>query len=61
MGKSTQGMRVYSDGSCIDSKVGAAAVMFKEGEELHILRKHIGHECKHTVYKAKVIGFTPSS
>ena len=48
------------DGSCIDGKVGAAAMMFRQGEESHVLRKYIGDECHHTVYEAEVIGL-PSS
>jgi len=56
IGKLTQEMRVYSDRSCIDRKVGAVAVMFKQGEEQHVLRKHVGDECQHTIYEAKVIG-----
>ena len=31
--KLTQETKVYSDGSCINGKVGVAAVMFKKGEE----------------------------
>jgi len=38
--------------------VGAAAVMFKQGEEQLILRKHIGDEFQHTLYEAEVIGLT---
>src|SRR5882724_1186543 len=51
-------MKVYSDGSCIDGKMGTAAVMFKNGEEQLILRKHIGDECQHMVYEVEVIGLT---
>ena len=50
--------KVYSDSLCIDGKVGTAAVIFKNGEELHVLRKHIGDECQHKVYEAEVIGLT---
>jgi len=32
--------------------------MFKQGEEIFALRKHVGDECHHTVYKAEVIGLT---
>jgi len=41
-----------------DDKVGAAAVMFKQGKEICALRKHVGDECHHTVYKVEVIGLT---
>ena len=56
--KLTQETKVYSNGSCINGKVGAAVVMFKKGEEQCILRKHIGDEFQHTVYEAEVIGLT---
>src|SRR5882724_10554572 len=51
-------MKVYSDRSCINGKVAAAAVMLKQGEEIYILRKHVGDECHHPVYEAEVIGLT---
>jgi len=35
--------------------------MFKQGEETGTLRKHVGDECHHTVYKAEVIGLTLAS
>ena len=56
--KLTQETRVYLDGSCIDGQIGAAAMMFKHGEEVCTLRKHIGDEYHHTVYEAEVIGLT---
>ena len=61
MEKLTWGTRVYSDSSCIEGKVGAATVMFRQGEELHAIRKHIGDECHHTVYEVEVIGLTLSA
>ena len=51
-------MSVYSDSSGIDRKIGAAAIMFKQGVETCTLRKLVGDECHHTVYKAKVVGLT---
>ena len=56
--KLTGGMRVFSDGSCIDGMVGAAAVLFRQGTEAGILRKNMGAECWHTVYEAEVVGLT---
>jgi len=49
---------VYSNGSCINGKVGAAAVLFKQGEEVCVLRKHMGDECRHTVFEAEGVGIT---
>jgi len=36
--------------------VGAAMVLFRNGEERGVLRKHLGKEIKHTVFKAEVMG-----
>jgi len=58
VGKLTQGTRVHYDCSCINRKMNSAAVMFKQGEELCVLRKHIGDEYQHTVYQAEVIKLT---
>jgi len=49
---------VYSDGSGIDRKIGAAAIMFKQGVETHTLRKLVGDECHHTVYEVEVVRLT---
>ena len=35
-------IQVFSDGSGIDNKVGAAAVMYKRGRESKTVRYHIG-------------------
>ena len=51
-------MKVFFDGSCIEGKVGAAAIMFKQGVEQQVLRKQIGDEFQHTVYEAEVIRLT---
>src|SRR5882724_13110057 len=36
-------------------------MMFRQGEETCMLRKHVGDECHHTVHEAKVIGLTLAS
>jgi len=47
---------IYSDSSGINGKIGSAAIMFKQGVETRTLRKLVGDECHHTVYKAEVVG-----
>ena len=44
---------VYTDGSGQDGKIGAAAVMMRNGRELKALRYHLGSETDHTVYEAE--------
>jgi len=36
--------------------VGAAAVLFRNGHEKRVLRKHLGKGEEHTVFEAKVVG-----
>jgi ribonuclease HI len=49
-------IKVYSDGSVQNSKVSAAAILWREGEPDHILKLHLGTTEQHTVYKAGLVG-----
>ena len=49
-------VRVYSDGSAINGKVGAAAILIRAGNPPRILHKHLGPEEKHTVHEAELAG-----
>ena len=49
------GIVIYTDGSGHDKKIGAAAVMMKNGVELEALQYHLGSETEHTVYEAEAI------
>jgi len=51
-------VKVFSDGSCIKGKVGAAAVLFRDSQEKRVARKHLGPDCEHTVFEAEVVGLT---
>ena len=51
-------VKVFSDGSCIEGKVGAAAVLFHDSQEKRVARKHLGLDCEHTVFEAEVVGLT---
>ena len=49
-------IKVYSDGSAIKGKVGAAALLTCKDHTQRILHYHLGPKGKHTVHKAKLIG-----
>ena len=49
-------IQVYANGSATGRGVGAAAVLFRNGEERGVLRKHLGKENKHMVIEAEVMG-----
>ena len=49
-------IQLHSDGSTIDSKVGAAAVMYRGGQEIKSLRFHLGSVDEHTMFEVKVVG-----
>jgi ribonuclease HI len=52
----TEQIKVYTDGSSHDRKVGAAAILKREGNSDRTLRFHLGSADHHTVYKAKLVG-----
>jgi ribonuclease HI len=49
-------IKVYSDGSAHDGKVGAAAILKREGKPDRILKLHLGTTEQHTVYEAELVG-----
>jgi len=51
-------MKAFSDGSGIDSGIGVAAVLYRNGELKATLRKHLGSEDCHTVFEAEVVGLS---
>lgn len=52
-------IRIYTDGSGIDDHIGAAAVLFRNGQlQPKVLRYHLGTADEHTVYEAEVVGLT---
>jgi len=52
------GTRVYTDGSGIDGRIGAAAVLYTGRCNPKILRYHLGTQNEHTVYEAEAVGLT---
>ena len=49
-------VRVYTDGSAHNGKVGAAAILCRPGKPDRVLRAHLGIDKHHTVYEAELAG-----
>jgi ribonuclease HI len=49
-------IKIYSDGSAHNSKVGAAAIMTKNSKTTRILHYHLGSVEEHTVFEAELAG-----
>ena len=49
-------VKIYSDGSAQEGKVGAAAVLTHPGKPNRILHFHLGTESEHTVPEAELVG-----
>ena len=49
-------MKVYTDGSAQEGKVGAAALLIRQGEPNRVLHYHLGPSSKHTVHEAELVG-----
>ena len=53
---SREEIKVYSDGSAHNGKVGAAAVLTQRGKADRVLRLHMGTSKEHTVPEAELVG-----
>jgi ribonuclease HI len=49
-------IKIYSDGSAHNSKVGVVAIMTKNGKTTRILHYHLGSVEEHTVFEAELAG-----
>jgi ribonuclease HI len=49
-------IKIYSDGSAHNGKVGAAAIMTKNGRTTRAIHYHLGSAEEHTVFKAELVG-----
>ena len=49
-------VQVFTDGSAINGKVGAVAVLIRAGNPTRILHLHLGPESEHTVHEAELVG-----
>jgi ribonuclease HI/endonuclease/exonuclease/phosphatase family metal-dependent hydrolase len=54
--RSEETVRVYTDGSSHSGRVGASAVLCRQGRPDRILRAHLGKDEHHTVYEAELVG-----
>lgn len=54
----TDEIKIYSDGSGIDNKVGAAVLIRRGQQQPKTLRYHLGSTDDHTVYEAEAVGLT---
>jgi ribonuclease HI/endonuclease/exonuclease/phosphatase family metal-dependent hydrolase len=50
-------VQIYTDGSGIAGKVGAAAVLYRNGVKIRSLRYHLGSDKEHTVPEAEALAF----
>ena len=50
-----ESIKVYSDGSAHDGKVGAAAILRREGKSDRVMKLHLGTTEQHTVYEAELV------
>ena len=48
--------KAYSDGSVLDSGVGAAAILYKNDKVLKVRRVYLGTAAEHMIFKAKLVG-----
>ncbi len=49
-------IQIYMDGSVMEGKVGAMAVLIHEGRHTQMLRFHLGPDSEHTVHEAELVG-----
>ena len=54
--RATEEVKVYTDGSAQEGKVGAAAILIREGKPTRKLHYHLGTSTQHTVHEAELIG-----
>ena len=52
----TEEIQIFSDGSAIDGKVGAAAILMLRGAIINTLHYHLGPASEHTVHEAELVG-----
>ena len=49
-------IQIFSDGSALEGKVGAAAILTCNGTHIQTLHYHLGSDAEHTVHEAKLVG-----
>ena len=48
--------KIFTDGSCTEGKVGAAAILYVNNTQIAKLRYHLGSAREHTVFEAELVG-----
>jgi ribonuclease HI len=49
-------IQVFADGSALEGKVGAAAILLRTGKPTHSLHFHLSKEKEHTAHEAELVG-----
>ena len=49
-------IQIFSDGSAMEDKVGASAVLIRKGRHTRTLHFHLGPSTEHTVHEAELVG-----
>src|SRR5216684_30425 len=49
-------LQIYSDGSALEGKVGAAAILIYKGRHTQTLHYHLRSDEEHTVHEAEAVG-----
>ena len=52
----TEELQIYSHGSALEGKVGAAAVLIHKGRHIQTLHFHLRPDMEHMVHEAKMVG-----
>jgi ribonuclease HI len=52
--RASEVVKVYTDGSVHDNKVGAAAILTRSGHQNHVLHYHLGRADQHNNYEAEL-------
>ncbi|KAF8811141.1 hypothetical protein BYT27DRAFT_7071727, partial [Phlegmacium glaucopus] len=55
-GKDEADVRIYTDGSGLDGRIGAGAVLFRGHQEKKAIYYYLGSNRKHTVYEGEGVG-----
>ena len=54
--KCLQGTRIYTDGSGLNNKIGAAVILHHPNGNTRTLHYHLGPSKQHTIYKTEAVG-----
>ncbi|CCA76397.1 hypothetical protein PIIN_10390 [Serendipita indica DSM 11827] len=52
----TRSVAIYTDGSGMEGKIGAAAVLYQDGRRVKAIRHLLGKDTEHTVHEGELVG-----